>query len=211
MVPAPFQTKNQSLFQHQPRPPHLHVFSAMERVAREDKRFSDIRQAIEKLDMKEQCSFGERIRGNLFGRLGGGAGGLGGQQSWFTNHGSFGAVPRLVWDAHVHLLNRVEEHPDSWFRRDLGPLYLSACDAAAEFVGASGEEVVLVDNATTAVNTILRSLRLSEGDGVMVTSFSYAGCSIAARAACEASGAKLHVMQISLPITSGDSIVQMYR
>ena len=166
------------------------------------KRFREIQDAIDNLDMKEQCSFGERIRNYLFNFVTEG--------SWFTNHGSFGAVPWPVWDAHSHLLNRVDEHPDTWFRRDLKPLYFAACDAAAKFVGASNEEVVLVDNATTAVNTVLRSLRLGEKDGVMVTSFSYAACSIAARAVCESTGAKLHVMEINLPI-SRESIVQMYR
>ena len=180
----------------------------MELIARGDERFRGIREAIEKLDMKEQCSFGERARLNLFQMV---TSTVEEKKYWFTNHGSFGAVPRPVWDAHSLLLARVEEHPDSWYRRDVKTLYSTACDAAAKFVGAKSEEVVLVDNATTAVNTVLRSLRLGEKDGVMVTSFSYNACSVAARAACEWSGAKLHVMEITLPIISSDSIVQQYR
>ena len=179
----------------------------MELVARGDRRYRDIWEAIENLDSKKECAFGEQIRRNLFGNLGYNATNA---EYWFTNHGSFGAVPKPVMDAHCLLLTRVEEHPDSWYRRDVKPLYFAACDAAAKFVGASNEEVVLVDNATTAVNTVLRSLRLEKKDGVMVTSFSYAACSIAARAECQSTGAQLHVMQIHLPITR-ESIVQMYR
>ena len=146
--------------------------------------------------------FGARIRSSLFSLD---------EKAAFTNHGSFGTAPRPVLDAHVTLLRRVETHPGSWYRREKEPLYFSACDAAAKFVGASRGEVVLVDNATAAVNTVLRSLKLEPGQGLMVTTFSYLACSIAARAVCEATGATLHVMQIHLPIASKESIVQMYR
>lgn len=150
----------------------------------------------------EVGSFGEGIRSSLF---------LLDEEASFTNHGSFGTVPRPVFDAQVALLRQAERHPDSWFRRQFRPLYFAACEAVANFIGASKEEVALVENATTAVNTVLRSIGLGPKDGVLVTSFSYAACSIAARAASEASGATLHQMDIKLPIVSEDSIVQMYR
>ena len=149
-----------------------------------------------------EVTFGEETRDALF---------LLDKEAAFTNHGSFGTVPRPVFDAHAALLRRVEEHPDSWFRRDLKPRYLSACEAAAKFIGVSREEVVLVENATTAVNTVIRSIRLCPKDGVMATSFSYRACSIAVQAACEAAGATLHLMEINLPIVSKESVVQMYR
>lgn len=150
----------------------------------------------------EVPAFGEGIRNALF---------LLDEDASFTNYGSFGSIPRPVFDAQVAMLRRVEQHPDAWFRRDFGPLYFSACEAAARFIGASKEEVVLVENATTAVNTVLKSVRLGPDDGVMVTSFSYEACSIAARVVCEESGATLHIMEINLPIASKESVVQMYR
>ena len=146
-------------------------------------------------------SFGQEIR-NIHFQLD--------KKASFTNHGSFGTVPSPVKDVHIELLERVEKHPDSWFRRDMKPLYFHGCDAAARFIGASKEEVVLVDNATTAVNTVLQSIGLGPKDGVLVTSFSYAACSIAARAVCERSGAKLHVMEINLPIEGKEQIIKLY-
>lgn len=148
-------------------------------------------------------SFGAEIRSALF---------LLDEKASFTNHGSFGTVPRPLLDAQTSLLRRVDQHPDSWFRRDLKKLYFQGCDAAAKFIGASNEEVVLVDNATTAVNTVLRSLAgLAHEQGVLVTSFSYYACSIAARAVCEATGAKLHILEIKLPIVSQESIIKLYQ
>ena len=152
--------------------------------------------------IQDSCSFGEDIRTSLFSLD---------DTASFTNHGSFGTVPNAVKDVHKSLLDRVDRHPDSWFRWDMKQLYFSACEAAAKFIGASSKEVVLVDNATTAVNTVLRSVGLGPEDGVLVTSFSYAACSIAARAVCEETGAKLHIMQINLPIEGKEHIVKLYR
>ena len=147
-------------------------------------------------------SFGAEIRSSLF---------LLDEEAAFTNHGSFGTVPRPVYNARAALLRRVEKHPDSWFRRDLRPRYFDACEAAAEFIGASKQEVVFVENATTGVNTVLRSIGLGPKDGVLLTTLTYDACAIAARAVSEASGAKLHELKIDLPIASQESIVQLYR
>ena len=154
------------------------------------------------MEGKYEGSFGAEIRSSLF---------LLDDEAAFTNHGSFGTVPRPVCDARAALLRRVEKHPDSWFRRDARQLYFDACEAAAEFIGASKQEVVFVENATTGVNTVLRSVGLGPKDGLLLTSFTYDACAIAARAVCEASGAKLHAMEIKLPIPSQESIVQIYR
>ena len=146
--------------------------------------------------------FGEKIRSSLFCLDEGVA---------FTNHGSFGTVPRPLLEDHVRLLGRIEKQPCSWYRRDVRGVYLSACDAVAGFVGAASSELVLVDNATTAVNTVMRSLRLGPGQGVLVTTLSYRACAITARAVCEETGARLHAMKVTLPVTSSESVVQMYR
>ena len=154
------------------------------------------------MEAKFEGSFGAEIREALFSLD---------KQAAFTNHGSYGTVPRPVFEAHVTLLRRVETHPDSWFRRDIRPLYVSAYEAAANFIGASKDEVVLVENATTAVNTVLRTLNLGPADGVLTTTFAYNACRIAVEAACKDTGAKLHLMELKLPITSKESIVKMYR
>lgn len=181
--------------------------SVMEAIISVDCRLAEAAEKLENLS-ERQCKFGKEIRNDVFRPLGENSVS---KTYWFTNHSSYGTVPRPVRDVHDLLQRVMDEHPDSWFRRRFVTLYFSACNAAAEFIGAANEEVVLVDNATTAVNTVLRSLKLGGGDGIMLNSMSYLSCSIAARAICESSGAKLHVMDIRLPITSKESIIEMYR
>ena len=129
----------------------------------------------------------------------------------FTNHGSFGTLPRPIREAHAAMLDEVERNPDRWFRWTFPPLYLRACRAVADFVGAPAGEVVLVDNATSAVNTVMRSLKLGPRDGVMITSLTYTVCREAAAAVCRETGAELYVMEIKLPIASRESIIKIYQ
>ena len=146
-------------------------------------------------------SFGREIRESLFCLD---------REAAFTNHGSFGTVPRPVLDAHLDLLRQVEAQPDGWFRHTLKPLFLHACEAAGKFIGASREEVVLVENATSAVNIIVRGLNLTPKDGILATTFTYEACKNAVRVACKDSGAECHFMEIKLPVASRESIVQQY-
>ena len=154
------------------------------------------------MDDPYEGAFGSEIREQLFSLDG---------EAAFTNHGSYGTVPRPVFDAQVDMLRTAEAHPDSWFRRSRKSLYLIACESVAEFIGAPKEEVVLLENATTAVNVVLRSLKLDRKDGVLATTLAYNACRIAVEMACKESGATCHLMNIRLPITKRESIVKMYR
>ena len=129
----------------------------------------------------------------------------------FTNHGAFGTVPKPILDAHIAVLKEVECNPDRWFRLTLPPQYLKSCEAVANFVHAAPQEVVLVENATSAVNTVLRSLKLGAGDGILVTSLTYASCHNAAKVVCKDTGAKLHILEITFPITDKESVIKLYR
>ena len=129
----------------------------------------------------------------------------------FTNHGSFGTVPKPVQEAQSAKQREVEWNPDLWYRWNLKPEYLRACEAVAKFVQAAPHEVVLVENATSAVNIVFRSLKLCAEDGLLVTSLTYRACHNAAKAVCSGTGAKLHILEIKLPIVDKESIIQLYR
>lgn len=73
------------------------------------------------------------------------------------NHGSFGAVPSVVFDAHVSFLREQESKPDEWFRVTYYKLIEDSRNSIAQLINASAEDVVLVENASAAVNSILRS------------------------------------------------------
>jgi len=119
----------------------------------------------------------------------------------FVNHGSYGAAPRQVLEARAKMLQQLDSHPDRWFRSDLEPLYKEALGEVAEFVGAQPDNIVFVTNATSAVNAVLKGLRLNKGDVLLVTEHTYPACRLAAEAAAERYGANLAIVPITLPVT----------
>ncbi|KAK5655849.1 hypothetical protein OQA88_5388 [Cercophora sp. LCS_1] len=92
------------------------------------------------------------------------------------NHGSFGTFPRVVQDERFRVLRAWEER-ESISQRFTYPSQLVASRAAvAPLLGVHTDEVVLIPNATTGVNTVLRNLRFEEGDVIVYPETIYGAC-----------------------------------
>lgn len=125
----------------------------------------------------------------------------------FLNHGSFGSCPRPVLEFQETLRERLERQPVQFLVRELEPLLDEARETVAQFVGAKAENLVFVQNATSGVNTVLRSLKFSPGDELLVTNHEYNACRNALGYAANTWGAKVVVAQVPFPVRSADEIV----
>ncbi|HEX7600490.1 MAG TPA: aminotransferase class V-fold PLP-dependent enzyme [Polyangiaceae bacterium] len=119
----------------------------------------------------------------------------------FLNHGSFGAAPRAVLDAQHALRARLEHNPMQFLVRDLEGLLDASRARLAAFVGAAPAELAFVPNATTGVNTVLRSLRFAPGDELVTTNHEYNACKNALDAVAHESGAKVVVARVPFPLS----------
>ncbi|KAL8947495.1 MAG: hypothetical protein Q9222_006232 [Ikaeria aurantiellina] len=92
------------------------------------------------------------------------------------NHGSFGTYPKSVKDCLRHFQDLSEKQPDAFFRYDLAGYIEDARGAIAQFLKVDVDECVFVPNATTGVNTVLRSLVFQEKDVIVYFSTVYGAC-----------------------------------
>jgi isopenicillin-N epimerase len=125
----------------------------------------------------------------------------------FLNHGSFGSCPLAVLEFQQALRDRLERQPVQFLVRDLEPMLDQARAALARFVGARTEDLVFVPNATSGVNTVLRSLPPAPGDEWLVTDQEYNACRNALEFTAARAGAKVVVARVPFPFQSAGQIV----
>jgi len=126
----------------------------------------------------------------------------------FLNHGSFGAAPIEVLDAASRWRDRMEANPDHFLRDVLPAALRSAAQELGRFIGARGEDLAFVENATSAINSVLRSLDFRPGDEILINSQSYGAVRQAVRHICERTGAKAVEPHILIPVTDASQLVQ---
>lgn len=126
----------------------------------------------------------------------------------FLNHGSFGACPRPVLDAAERVRAELERDPVRFFERTLEPALARAREEVAAFVGAEPGDVAFVNNATSGVNAVLRSLDFAAGDAILVTDHGYAACRNAVDYIARRAGVEIVVVKIPLPIRDPSEVTE---
>lgn len=120
----------------------------------------------------------------------------------FLNHGSFGATPRAVLAAAERWRKRMEANPDRFLRYELPGALRRSAAALAQFLKAKERDLVFVENATTGVNAVLRSLEFRPGDEILSTTHTYNAVRQTIREVCRRSGAKSVEARVDLPVLS---------
>jgi isopenicillin-N epimerase len=91
----------------------------------------------------------------------------------YLNHGGYGACTVPVFERYQELQRELERNPTEFLGRRFDDLVAESREALAAFVGARADDLVLVPNATSALNAVIRSLRLQPGDEVLTTRHEY--------------------------------------
>lgn len=126
----------------------------------------------------------------------------------FLNHGSFGACPRAILDRQSELRDELEREPLQFLYRTWERRIDAAREALASFVGADPDDLAFVPNATTGVNTVLRSLAFEEGDELLTTDHEYNACRNALDFVAARAGAKVVVVPLRFPLAAADEEVE---
>ncbi|WP_395699914.1 aminotransferase class V-fold PLP-dependent enzyme [Aquabacterium sp.] len=131
-------------------------------------------------------------------------------QAVYLNHGTFGVAPRRVIEAQQALQRQIEAHPARFIARELmslapeppaRPTRLRAAAAAvAGFLGARGDDLVFVDNASAGVNAVLRSLRFAPGDEIVLFDQAYGAVARTAAFIARQTGAVVVTVPLPFPL-----------
>lgn len=128
----------------------------------------------------------------------------------FLNHGSYGATPRAVLAAQAKLRERLERQPVA-FMQDFLPdaLRRTAADLG-DFIGARGEDLAFVENATAGINAVFQSFPWRRGDELLLSSHVYPAVKNAAHHVAAAHRVRVREVRIPFPLDHPREITEAY-
>src|SRR5579863_4827158 len=130
------------------------------------------------------------------------------------NCGSVGCTPLPVLRAMIdHILSAETfvEAPYPWFGYDENTHLQETCEALADFLHVTTDELALVRNATEANNVVVNGMNLAAGDEVLLTDQEHPGgyCPLDQRVARH--GIKLNTVEIPKPPATAEEIVERFQ
>lgn len=140
----------------------------------------------------------------------------------YLNHGTVGAPPRAVLEEQRRIRDAIERQPARFLIRDLAPNLLpsgkrpvphmrKAAERVAGFLGARGEDLVFVDNATSGICGILRSVPLIPGSGILVADQGYGGINNGAAYAARQRDLSVHTWALPTDDPRPEHILARFR
>ncbi len=127
----------------------------------------------------------------------------------FLNHGSFGACPNFVIEEQRKWQDLMEREPVRFFEELMPDLLLKARASLGTFLNCSPDDLAFVSNATSGVNTILRSLRFEQGDEILVPNHAYQACRNSIDFVAKRWGANVVEVAIPFPIDGPQTVVEL--
>ena len=125
----------------------------------------------------------------------------------FLNHGSFGATPTAIREEQRTWQDLMENEPVRFFEDLIPGILQTTREKLASFLSCDADDLALVENATSGVNTILRSLEFKPGDEILVPDHAYQACRNTIDFVAKRWGAKVVTVNIPFPINEPQQAV----
>jgi isopenicillin-N epimerase len=127
------------------------------------------------------------------------------------NTGSFGPLPRVVFDAVTALRRRLAEEPMDFLVRQQPALLWEARRRLAAFLGADPSRLAFTANVTAAVNTVAASLRLAAPGEILLTDHEYGAMHWCWERAARRQGLTLRTFPLPILAGTPGEIVDAFR
>jgi isopenicillin-N epimerase len=126
----------------------------------------------------------------------------------YLNHGSFGACPKAVLNELVRLQKLLEWQPIEFLASDLEHRLAESRRYLGNYVGCDGDDLVLFPNPTTAINAVVKSLKLSPGDEILSTNHEYGAMNRTWKYFCGKNQTKFTAVDIPVPVSTEEDFIE---
>jgi isopenicillin-N epimerase len=126
------------------------------------------------------------------------------------NTGSFGPLPRVVFERVTALRHRLAEEPMDFFVRQAPPLLWQARERLAQFLDADPRRLLFTANVTAAINTVAAALRLAAPGEILLTDHEYGAMHWCWERAAQRLGLTLRTFPLPILACTPDEIVDAF-
>jgi len=127
------------------------------------------------------------------------------------NTGSFGPVPRVVFDrANAHR-EQLAAEPTDFFVRRVPPLLWHARERLASFLNSDPKRLVFTSNVSSAINLVLSGIRLSSPGEILLTDHEYGAMHWCCERFAQRQGLTLRTFPLPTMANDPGEIVEAFR
>ena len=128
-------------------------------------------------------------------------------KSWtFINHGAFGAALSVAQSEAIRWRELCEMQPLRFNDRHLFQLIIHSIRKLSMFINCPANEIVPLQNCTSGMNSILRSINFHHGDDVVCFSTTYKSTRLMLQHHCMVNNSHLRILTILFPVSNKQTI-----
>lgn len=117
------------------------------------------------------------------------------------NHGSYGAVPKRVYETYKKWLHKDFQFPDEFMHFFQAQEMEKSLKVVSKLVNTDYKNLAFVPNATSGVNVVFRSFPFQKGDTIVISSVIYDACGNTIDFAARRNGVNLKIVDITFPMS----------
>ncbi|GCC28189.1 hypothetical protein chiPu_0006617 [Chiloscyllium punctatum] len=125
----------------------------------------------------------------------------------FINHGAFGSTLKDALNVAQKWQVYIEQQPLRFYDRELFPHLVFVTKRLAEFVDCSPTDLVLIPNVTMAMNCVIKSQVLKQGDTVFMLNVTYGAVKKLLKQVCDERGVALQEESLEFPLFGPNQII----
>lgn len=126
----------------------------------------------------------------------------------YLNHGSFGACPKPILENYQYWQRALEAEPVQFITKKSAEYLLNSKQILARYLGCAHEDFFFLQNPTTAINQVVKSLNLKPGDEVLTTNHEYGAMDKTFDFYSKKYGFTNRRQDISLPLLSKEQFIE---